>query len=111
MKTLLNISIPTFNRPEFLFKCLKSIEKSINNLDEEDRELVSVFISDNSENYKSRKVSESAVFKSLNMIYSSNTSNIGSDKNIAKCYLYPDAEYVMILGDDDFFSKKAVHLT
>ena len=105
MKTLLNISIPTFNRPEFLFKCLKSIEKSINILDEEDRELVSVFISDNSENNKSRQISESAEFKYLNIIYSPNIINIGSDKNIVKCYLYPNAEYVMILGDDDFISE------
>ena len=73
-----------------------------------DQALISIFVSDNSEDELSEKVIGESKFENLNIYYSRNTVNIGSDKNIAKCYLYSDSEYVMILGDDDFLSENAL---
>jgi abequosyltransferase len=110
LKTLLNISIPTYNRPEFLYKCIKSIHKAISQLNENDRKLVSIYVSDNSEDYKSKNITNLVEFESLNIIYFKNLDNIGSDKNIARCYLYDNADYVMILGDDDFISVNSLSI-
>ena len=108
MRTLLNISIPTFNRPEYLWRCLKSIKSAINELNECDRQLVSVYVSDNSDDEKSKEVVGLNEFYGLNVIYSRNEENIGSDKNIARCYLYDSSDYVMVLGDDDFISLNSL---
>jgi abequosyltransferase len=104
MNTILNISIPTYNRPDFLYRCIKSIQTSIYQLNEDDRHLISVYVSDNSDNINSKQVTELSEFDSITINYIQNEFNIGSDNNIAQCYLYPHSEYVMILGDDDFLS-------
>lgn len=108
MNTLLNISIPTYNRPDFLRKCLMSILTSVRNLNIEDRVLVSVYVTDNSSSDSSMHIVENPIFKELNLYYKRNFENIGSDRNIALCYLYEDAKFVMILGDDDFLSKNSL---
>jgi abequosyltransferase len=108
MKTLLNISIPTYNRPEFLYKCINSIKLALNKLETADRELVSIFISDNGDDNRSEIVYRNLEFNNLNITYSKNNNNIGSDRNIARCYLYENSDYVMILGDDDFMSENAL---
>jgi len=110
MGIVLNISVPTFNRPDFLLKCLNSIRAAVLNLEMEDRSLVSVFISDNSSNDLSKHVAESLFFKELRIVYKKNSENIGSDRNIAQCYLYDQAKFVMILGDDDFLSKNSLKI-
>lgn len=110
MKTLLNISIPTFNRPEYLYKCIKSIHKAVCQLNVNDRQLVSIFVSDNSDDDKSKDITDLLEFESLNIIYSKNLANIGSDKNIARCYLYDNSVYLMILGDDDFISINSLSI-
>lgn len=110
MGTVLNISVPTFNRPDFLLKCLNSIRDAVLNLEMEDRSLVSVFISDNSSTDLSKHVAESLFFKDLRIVYKKNSDNIGSDRNIAQCYLYDQAKFVMILGDDDFLSKNSLKI-
>ena len=102
MDHLLTISIPTFNRDKLFFKCLLSIKKSIENLDYRDQKLISIFISDNSDNDNTKFVANSDLFEDLNIIYVKNHENIGSDKNISNCYTVPVSKYVMILGDDDF---------
>lgn len=104
MNTKLNISIPTYNRPDFLYRCLKSIQTAIYQLNEDDRHLISVYVSDNSDNINSKQVTELSEFDNITINYFQNEYNIGSDNNIAHCYLYPHSEYVMILGDDDFLS-------
>jgi hypothetical protein len=108
MNTILNISIPTYNRPDFLYRCLKSIQTAIYQLNEDDRQLVSVFVSDNSDNMNSKRVAELIEFDNVIINYSQNEFNIGSDNNIAKCYVYSQSEYVMIVGDDDFLSVNSL---
>lgn len=108
MLPVLNISIPTYNRPDFLHRCLLSIRDAVLGLDFDDRPLVSVFVSDNSNNNDSLHIVKSSIFSELNIKYSRNIGNIGSDRNIARCYLYEFSKYVMILGDDDFLSKNSL---
>ena len=102
MNNLLTISIPTYNRDKLFYKCLLSIKKSIENLPYEDQKLISIFISDNSDNDNTKFVVNSILFEDLNIIYLKNDENIGSDQNISNCYTVPESNYVMILGDDDF---------
>ena len=108
MNPLLTISIPTYNRSELLLKCLKSILDATLMLSITDRKLISIFISDNSSNNYSEQLLLLEEFESLNIDYSKNESNIGSDRNIAKCYTYPTSDFVMILGDDDFLSRNSL---
>jgi abequosyltransferase len=108
MKYLLTISVPTFNRDKYLFECITSIKIALQELNREDLDLISVFISDNSENDLSENVVKSNIFKSINLVYNKNLTNIGSDQNIANCYSIPNSKYVMILGDDDFLTKNSL---
>ena len=75
-----------------------SILTSVRNLNIEDRVLVSVYVTDNSSSDSSMHIVENPIFKELNLYYKRNFENIGSDRNIALCYLYEDAKFVMILG-------------
>lgn len=105
MNSLITISIPTYNRPAYLRVCLNKVAAALNNIKQSDRDLVSVLVSDNSEDYFSRDVVESGDFDDLCINYIKNERNIGSDRNLANCYSIPESEYVMLVGDDDFLEE------
>jgi len=104
MSNLLTISIPTFNRHKLFYNCLSNIKNAIENLSQFDQNLITVFISDNSDNNFTELIVNSVKFENLNIIYIRNEYNIGSDQNISNCFTIPKSEYVMIIGDDDFLS-------
>ena len=99
---LLTISIPTYNRPHYLEICLNKLEQAILNIDTSLHELVQINIFDNSENSWTLDLINSKKSSHLNLIYKKNIKNIGSDNNIAQCYMKSNTNYIMILGDDDF---------
>tara|TARA_B100000989_G_scaffold143755_1_gene107126 strand:+ start:15852 stop:16898 length:1047 start_codon:yes stop_codon:yes gene_type:complete len=105
MKSLLTISIPTYNRPAYLRKCLDKIAAALKNIKQSDRDLVSILVSDNSEDCFSREVVDCGEFDDLCINYIKNEKNIGSDLNLANCYSIPVSEYVMLVGDDDFLEE------
>ena len=105
MKSLLTISIPTYNRSAYLWVCLDRVASALKNIKQSDRDLVSVLVSDNSEDCLSREVVDSGEFDDLCINYIKNEQNIGSDRNLANCYSIPVSEYVMLVGDDDFLEE------
>lgn len=103
--TLLTIAIPTYQRPLELSICLRHIAIALDNLHVSDRDLVEVKVFDNSENDNSKGLFKSDKFARFHYGYHKNLSNIGSDANIAQCYLRATSLYVIALGDDDYLER------
>ena len=96
---LLTIAIPTRNRHEYLDENLESLNKQINNYGK----IVEIIICDNSTNDYSKRVVEKYNTLNLNIKYIKNKHDIGSDKNIAKCFNLANGKYIHIIGDDDIY--------
>ena len=77
MYKLLTLSIPTYNRPNYLSICLSRIVAASENIEKSERKLFSVLVSDNSDNVFSKEVVNSEKFKSLRINYIKNEKNIG----------------------------------
>jgi glycosyltransferase involved in cell wall biosynthesis len=95
---LLAICIPTFGRRQYL---LANIARLCEELSPVDRQLYVIRVFDNGESLtedECRHYRQLVSFEYLN-----HGKNIGSDANIALCYSQRGAEYVLVLGDDDFF--------
>ena len=99
---LFTLAIPTYNRPEYLDICLKNILVAHSNLSNSEKHFIEILISDNSENNLSSDVVNQSKYDSLNITYIKNNTNIGSDQNLANCYIKSSGEYVSLMGDDDF---------
>lgn len=102
---LLTISIPTYNRALELSICLRYLSIALDNLELIDKDSVEIKVFDNSENNDTEKLFETDEFIKFKSGYSKNSSNIGSDANIAQCYLRTESLYVLALGDDDYLEK------
>ena len=102
---LLTIAIPTYQRPLELSICLRHIAIALDNLQVSERDLVEVKVFDNSEDDNSKSIFKSDEFVRFHYGYHKNPSNIGSDENIAQCYLLSKSLYTMALGDDDYLQK------
>lgn len=97
---LLTIAIPTYNRAEYLARCLESVLTQINTINQN---LVEILVINNNSidntldqvhYYKSNFINEN--FKIV-----TNNENIGLDGNITKAYSLASGDFVLILGDDD----------
>jgi len=94
---LLAICIPTYQRRELLRENLSILCQELASVDRANY-VVRVF--DNDESLTEVECDE---YRSLiNFDYVRHDENIGSDANIARCYSQEEAEYVLVLGDDDF---------
>ena len=99
---LLTIAIPTYNRASYLDLCLRRISEEIDSLNEDQRSLIKVYVSDNASSDNTVEITSK--YQSLNLYglkVFRNTENIGADKNIAQCYDSAISPYVWVLGDDD----------
>lgn len=110
-QALLTIAIPTYNRASYLDLCLKRISEEIANLSEDQRCLVTVYVSDNaSEDNTSQVISQ---YESLNpdrYEVIKNEVNVGPDRNITQCYVAANTPYVWVLGDDDVILQGGLQL-
>ncbi len=100
---LLKIAIPTFNRNEFLVKCLNSLVVARNNyFNGGIQNDVTIYIYDNNVNLDLEKIV--AEYRNIlpNLNYIHNGINIGVERNVAQCYSVVDScRFVHALGDDD----------
>tara|TARA_S200000501_G_scaffold22490_1_gene19579 strand:- start:947 stop:1954 length:1008 start_codon:yes stop_codon:yes gene_type:complete len=99
----LSICIPTFNRPDLLNNCLNSIlisKKEFAKLRFE------VCISDNSNNFSSKRIINSYK-KKFNLIYSKNKKNVGYIKNYIKVVKMAKGEFVWVIGDDEILKPES----
>lgn len=102
MGKLLSICIPTYNRAEYLNKCLKSI---LDQLSADKVSLVEIKIIDNNSSDDTRGVVYNYIQKGFDIDYIRNEANIGLDGNITKAFNEANGKYVQVLGDDDYWLK------
>ena len=106
MKKLLQILIPTLNREESLIRNLRNIQQYI--LDNDLSEKVGVIISDNGSTYDSYAKLYSFVknYITIDVSCYHQNENIGIEQNILFLLDRAESEYVMTLGDDDYFTEQ-----
>jgi len=102
LRKLITISIPAYNRPETLTRLLNSIppecSKDVNILVVEDK---------SPKRDEIRKaVKEFSEKSGFEVKYIENEENLGFDGNIRELVKQGDGEYMMLMGDDDFFITK-----
>jgi len=102
---ILSITIPTFNRANYL---KLNLEQLVSELKDVDPALVEIVVSDNASSDNTEEIAKSFIGKIQNYRYIRNVENIGSDKNIAQCYSIANGTYVVALGDDDLLINGAV---
>lgn len=99
-KPRLTISIPTYNRSNYLGDTLQQLHSELANFNPGE---VEVIVSDNASPDNTEKIVSDAIKSGLVIRYIRNSENIGSDANIAQCFNQANGNYVLILGDDDLF--------
>lgn len=93
----LSICIPTYNRSNYLKKCLESIisQDSYNTKD------IEILISDNASPDNTQEVVKSFQDKFPNIRYIKNDTNLGAERNILNLLNNFQGEYFFLLTDDD----------
>lgn len=104
----LSICIPTYNRKSDLVKNLEMLCKYIDELSLSND--VDIVVSDNCSTDGTEVVMEQFGHKDL-VKYYRNTENIGAISNIINILSKSEAEFVMLLGDDDFISIEFLERT
>lgn len=94
---LLSICIPTYNRAEYLKRCIKSVVSQDNFNSNE----VEVLISDNASPDNTEQIVKLFQDKFSNIKYIKNEVNVGAEKNILNLLNSFNGEYCFILTDDD----------
>lgn len=106
---LLDIFIPTYNRPSELSGCLHALLTNYLLMTEKDRSQVCFFVSDNFTIKENIGVLVSTfVSKGIPVTYHSHSINIGGLANVEYCYSNSTAEYILVLCDDDFLCPNAL---
>mgnify|MGYP000978330062 CR=1 FL=1 len=96
-KILLSICIPTYNRAEYLKRCITSIVSQDNFNSNE----VEVLISDNASPDSTEQIVKLFQDKFSNIQYIKNEVNVGAERNILNLLNSFNGEYCFILTDDD----------
>lgn len=106
--TLLEVFVPTYNRPVELNQCLRSLLNSLSFVDVQKRRYIGITINDNSTlhfseyadiiaKYNHQEItSDLAYFR-----YRRSGFNIGAVNNILAGFLWSESEYIWCLPDDD----------
>lgn len=115
---LLEVLIPTYNRPHELAKCFRSLENSIKNLSHVDRSKLVITIRNNSteyfEQYKNLIDTYNPIFKNLNISsfdYQFTGFNIGGTNNCVGGILNSKSDYIWVLPDDDIARFDALSIS
>lgn len=99
---LLSIAIPTYNRAKYLDLCLQRISEEIDSLNEVQRKLIEVYVSDNGSTDDTPIVVsryQEMLGKKFGVVRT--RDNMGMDFNFARCYELAKTPYVWLVGDDD----------
>jgi len=97
-KKLLTISIPTWNRAEFLKVALEELRSQ---LDGPLSDFVNVLVSDNCSTDNTAKIIDQFMSSGLDIQYIRNESNLGWGRNFQQCISEAETDHVLLLSDDD----------
>lgn len=98
----LSIVIPTFNRAEFLDRCLSILIPSA------EKNNIVIYISDNCSSDDTRSVVSRWISKYPLIKYFCNAENIGPDLNFEAALKMPTTNYVWLLGDTYHIQSKSI---
>lgn len=104
-KFLFTISIPTFNRAQYLDLCLGQICKQLPG----NEALVELLVSDNHSEDATSDVVRKYIDQGSPVRYIKNNENIGGDRNFIQCFQQAKGKYVLLLGDDDVLLDGALN--
>lgn len=104
-KKILSICIPTYNRAKILDNALKAIQKELKTIDCSEIELI---VSDNCSPDNTEEVVQNYIQTGMPIVYSKNPTNLDMDGNFVQCFKKATAQYVWVLGDDDFLKEGAL---
>ena len=99
-RPILTIAIPTYNRAEFLRKCLENVYSQVGN----DCRF-EILVCDNCSTDNTSTVIDEYKSKYETLVYCKNETNIGVSKNIQKVLELSKGEYINLHGDDDYFNE------
>ncbi|MDW8799692.1 glycosyltransferase [Clostridium sp. A1-XYC3] len=103
-KPLLTIGIFTYNRSNYLDKCLYAIFNQIGN-----DSLFEVLVCDNNSTDNTNIVVDKYKSKYNNLVYYKNENNIGAMKNVHKVLEKASGEFVIAHGDDDYLAYLTIY--
>ncbi len=98
-KILLSITIPTYNRQEQIQKQVRLLLPQLN-------EFVELIVYDNNSDIPVEQLFTEEELSKFTLIR--NSTNIGADANIAKCFENCDTKWLWTLSDDDWVKEDAV---
>ncbi|AJD33048.1 glycosyltransferase [Clostridium sporogenes] len=101
---LVTIGVITYNRSNYLDKCLKAIFDQIGN-----DNLFEILISDNNSTDDTKLVVDKYKSKYSNLKYYKNKNNVGAMKNIHKALERAAGEFIVVHGDDDYLSYLSLY--
>jgi len=99
-RPILTIAIPTYNRAEFLRKCLDNIYSQVSN-----NSRFEVLVCDNDSTDNTSEIVHEYMKEYDSLVYCKNEENIGVSKNIQKVLELSKGEYINLHGDDDYFNE------
>lgn len=94
----LTIAIPTYNRSNYLDRCLNSIFANIKGFEND----IEVLISNNASTDDTNVVIDKYRERGFNFRYHVHESNCGLEGNLYYCFNNSNGRYLWIFGDDDF---------
>jgi abequosyltransferase len=95
-RPLLTIAIPTYNRSRFLAELLSCLQGELAG-----QSWIELLVVDNASPDDTQQVVDGFAGLGLAMQYVRNATNIGSDRNFAKCFEMARGKYFLLFGDDD----------
>lgn len=104
-KTLLSIAFITYNRRKYLAKSLPIVLEQVENLDG-----VEVLVSDNASTDDTRQLVAKWQARYKNLRYHCNETNVTAEENVHCAIENSQGAYVLVLGDDDYFSAAALNI-
>ena len=99
---ILTIGIPTYNRSRYFRKCISNLYKHVG-----DMPWVEIFVSNNDSMDDTEEIA-SQYLHHKNFRYYKHPVNIGGDKNFSYIYENSKGDFVVVSGDDDYYSAEAI---
>lgn len=102
--TKLTIAIPTYKRPDFLDRCLKTI------LEQDCSKSINVLVFDDSVSHINVPICEKYQNAGLRLTHHVNDVNLGIDRNVQNAIDSVTTDYLMLLGEDDILLPRSLKI-
>lgn len=104
-KPLLTIGIPTYNRANYLDRCLNSIISQLDTIHEH----IELIVANNASTDHTKDIVR-IYSQKAQITYFENQVNLGPDSTCSICFNKANGKYVWVLGDDEFLIEGGLKL-